>query len=107
MTFNPPRKADSELLNDLALRAPVVEALQIAIDHENELSSFSRTGMVSAPIDSGSSISPSPKNAHTLRSEGGTMPRSRDAHETRLKNRSHRPNPSIRGKLPEVRHHHG
>ena len=34
-----------------------------------------RTGMVSAPIDSGSSISPSPRKAHTLRSEDGTMPR--------------------------------
>jgi len=42
---------------------------------KTRLSSFSRTGMVSAPIDSGSSISPSPRKAQILRSDGGTMPR--------------------------------
>ncbi len=33
------------------------------------------SGMVSAPIDSGSSISPSPRNAQTFRSEGAASPR--------------------------------
>src|SRR5271165_2988887 len=67
------------------------------------LSSFSRTGIVSAPIDSGSSISPSPRNAHTLRSVAGAMLEIAD--EARLKNGVHRPQAHRDGrKLPKLGH---
>jgi len=43
---------------------------------KTRLSSFSRPAMPMAPMDSGSSISPSPMKAQTLRPVASTMPRS-------------------------------
>ena len=73
---------------------------------KTRLSRRSRTGIVIAPIDSGSSVSPSPKKHHTLRSCGGTMPRALEvAHEARLVDRHHRTQAHRhRRELPELRH---
>ena len=70
------------------------------------LSSRSRTGIVIAPIDSGSSVSPSPRKHQTLRSCAGMIPRALEvAHEARLVDRHHRAQAHRHGReLPELRH---
>ena len=70
------------------------------------LSSFSREASVRAPIDSGSSISPSPRNAQTLRSVRGMMLAVLQvAHEARLVDGVDRPDAhGNRRELPEIRH---
>ena len=70
------------------------------------LSSFSRAASVIAPSDSGSSISPSPRNAQTLRSLVGIDAAVFEvAHEARLVDRLDRPEAHRHGReLPEVRH---
>ncbi|MDZ7653192.1 MAG: hypothetical protein U5L03_11920 [Burkholderiaceae bacterium] len=62
-----------------------------------------------APSDSGSSISPSPKNAQTLRPSVSTMPAVLQVlHEARLVDRHQRPEAHRHGReLPEVRHQPG
>ncbi len=66
-----------EFLNDLAVAANgSVETLQVAVDDEDQVVESSRARRdPSTPNDSGSSHSPSPRNAHTLRSPIGTRPR--------------------------------
>ena len=77
MTFQPaPRKVAFEFLDDLAVAAHrAVEALQVAVDDEDQVVSFSRAAMPMAPSDSTSSVSPSPRKAHTLRSLASMKPR--------------------------------
>ncbi len=76
MTFQPdPRNRRFIFLNDFAVAAHrAVEPLQIAVDDENQVIQFLAHGHADrARVDSGSSISPSPRNAHTLRSVAGIM----------------------------------
>ena len=70
------------------------------------LSSCSRPASPIAPIDSGSSISPSPRNAHTLRPSVSAIPRAVQVlHEPRLVDRGDRADPQRHGReLPEVGH---
>ena len=77
MTFQPaPRNAASSSWMILPLpRTGPSSRCRLQLTTKIRLSSSSRTGIVNAPIDSGSSISPSPQNAQTLRSEGATRPR--------------------------------
>ena len=72
MTFQPaPRNAASSSWMILPLpRTGPSRRCRLQLMTNTRLSSCSRTGIVIAPIDSGSSISPSPRNAQTLRSDG-------------------------------------
>ena len=64
-------EAGFELLDDLAVTAHrPVEALQLQLITQTRLSSFSRAARLMAPSDSGSSVSPSPRNAHTFEADG-------------------------------------
>jgi hypothetical protein len=67
-----------QFLDDLAVAAHrAVEALQVAVDDEDQVVELlARPARPMAPIDSGSSISPSPRKAQTLRPEVSAMPRS-------------------------------
>ena len=66
-----------ELLDDLAVAAHrAVEALQVAVDDEDQVVELFAGGSVMAPSDSGSSVSPSPRNAHTFEFDFGFSPRS-------------------------------
>ena len=69
MTFQPaPRKAASSSWITLPLpRTGPSSRCRLQLMTKIRLSSFSREASVSEPIDSGSSISPSPRNAQTLR----------------------------------------
>ena len=64
-----------QFLNDAAVAAHrPVQPLQVAVDDEDQIVElFARSDSASAPSDSGSSISPSPRNAQTLRSVCGMM----------------------------------
>ena len=60
-----------ELLDDLAVAAHrPVEPLQVAVDDPDQVVELSRAASVIAPSDSGSSVSPSPRNAHTFDVDG-------------------------------------
>jgi len=78
MTFQPaPRKVDSNSWMTLPLpRTGPSSRCRLQFTTMIRLSSFSRPAMWSAPVDSGSSISPSPVNAQTLRPAVSTTPRS-------------------------------
>ncbi len=77
ITFQPaPRNAASSSWMILPLpRTGPSRRCRLQLTTKTRLSSFSRTGIVIAPIDSGSSISPSPRKHQTLRSEGAISPR--------------------------------
>ena len=77
ITFQPaPRNAASSSWMILPLpRTGPSSRCRLQLITKMRLSSFSRTGIVIAPSDSGSSISPSPRKHQTWRSLGGTMPR--------------------------------
>ena len=77
ITFQPaPRKAASSSWITLPLpRTGPSSRCRLQLITKIRLSSFSREASVSEPIDSGSSISPSPRNAQTLRGVAGMMPR--------------------------------
>ena len=66
-----------ELLDDLAVAADgAVEALQVAVDDERQVvESLARGERRARPIASGSSISPSPRNAQTREPDVSTRPR--------------------------------
>jgi hypothetical protein len=65
-----------ELLDDLAVAAHrAVEALQVAVDDEVEVVELLAAASWSRPRDSGSSISPSPRKAHTCCRLVSLMPR--------------------------------
>jgi len=65
-----------QLLDDFAVAAHgPVQTLEVAVDDEDEVVELSREASVREPIDSGSSISPSPRKAQTLRGVAGIMPR--------------------------------
>jgi hypothetical protein len=58
-----------EFLDDLAVAAHrAVEALQVAVDDEDQVVELLAPAMPMAPSDSTSSVSPSPRKAQTLRS---------------------------------------
>ena len=66
-----------QLLDDLAVAAHrAVEALQVAVDDEDQVVEPLARRQPIAPSDSGSSISPSPMNAQTLRPSVSSTPRS-------------------------------
>ena len=77
MTFHPaPRKTPSNSCIIFPLpRTGPSSRCKLQLTTKIRLSSFSREAREMAPRDSGSSISPSPMNAHTLRSDFGTSPR--------------------------------
>src|SRR5580765_3434555 len=78
ITFQPvPRKADSSSLMIFPLpRTGPSRRWRLQLITKIRLSSFSRDASVScAPSTSGSSVSPSPTNAHTLRGVGLISPR--------------------------------
>ena len=57
-----------EFLNDLAVAANrAIEALQVAVDDEDEIVESFAEASVIAPSDSGSSISPSPRKPRLFR----------------------------------------
>ena len=112
MTFQPaPRKSAFQLLDDLAVAAHrPVEALQVAVDDEDEVVELlarrparSRRGL------SGSSVSPSPRKAQTLRSLGvGQAAGVQVLEEARLVDRHQRAEAHRDGReLPEIRHQPG
>ena len=78
ITFQPaPRKAASSSWMILPLpRTGPSRRCRLQLMTKMRLSSFSREASVMAPSVSGSSVSPSPKNAQTLRSDGAFRPRS-------------------------------
>jgi hypothetical protein len=67
MTFQPGAAEERlQLLDHLAVAAHrAVQALQVAVDHAGEVVQLLAGGQADRAIDSGSSISPSPRNAHT------------------------------------------
>ncbi len=77
MTFQPaPRKSASSSWMILPLpRTGPSRRCRLQLTTKIRLSSFSRAAMPIAPIDSGSSISPSPQNTQTLRFAVFAMPR--------------------------------
>ena len=108
MTFQPaPRNAASSSWMILPLpRTGPSRRCRLQLMTNTRLSSFSRTGMVIAPIDSGSSISPSPRNAQTLRSDGWHDAAMLEiALKARLVDRHHGAEAHRhRRELPEIRH---
>jgi hypothetical protein len=65
-----------QLLDDLAVAADrTVELLQVAVDDPGEVVELLAAARPIAPSDSGSPISPSPRNAHTCCSLVSLMPR--------------------------------
>ena len=99
-----------QLLDDLAIAAHrPVEPLQLQLMMKVRLSRRSRAARVSAPTDSGSSISPSPNTPQTRRSAVvGEAAILEVAQETRLIDRADRPDAHRAGrKLPEIRHQPG
>ena len=77
-TFQPePLKSDSSSWIILPLpRTGPSKRCKLQLITKIKLSNFSREANEIAPNDSGSSISPSPQNTHTLRSLVSAMPRS-------------------------------
>ena len=62
-----------QFLHDLAVAAHrTVQALQVAVDDENQVVEIFARRQVMAPSVSGSSVSPSPRNAQTLRPWGSS-----------------------------------
>ena len=108
MTFQPaPRKRASSSWMILPLpRTGPSSRCRLQLMTKMRLSSFSRAASEIAPSDSGSSISPSPRNAQTLRpvavDDAAVL---QVAHEARLIDRHDRAEPHRHGReLPEVRH---
>ena len=65
-----------EFLDDLAVAAHrAVETLQVAVDDERQVVQLFARSDSDAPSDSGSSISPSPRNAQTCELDVSAMPR--------------------------------
>ena len=108
ITFQPaPRNSPSSSWMILPLpRTGPSRRCRLQLTTKIRLSSFSREAMPIAPSDSGSSISPSPRNAHTLRSAVfGEAARVQVLQEARLVDRLDRPQPHRHGReLPEVGH---
>ncbi len=108
MTFQPaPMNAASSSWMILPLpRTGPSRRCRLQLTTNTRLSSFSRTGSVSAPMLSGSSISPSPRKAQTLRSDTGAQAAILHvALKARLVDGHHRAETHRhRGELPEVRH---
>ena len=78
MAFHPaPRKAASSswMICPFPRTGPSSRC-RLQLTTKIRLSSCSRAASVIAPSDSGSSVSPSPTNTHTLASDGGSRPRS-------------------------------
>ncbi len=108
ITFQPaPRKSDSSSWMILPLpRTGPSRRCRLQLTTQIRLSRCSRPARPIAPIVSGSSISPSPRNAQTLRSVGvGDPARIQVVHEARLVDRGDRTDAQRdRRELPEVRH---
>ena len=111
MTFQPaPRKSASSSWTILPLpRTGPSSRCKLQLMTKIRLSSFSRPASEIAPSDSGSSISPSPQNAQTLRLRSvGDAAAMQIAQETRLIDRHQRPETHRnRRELPEVGHQPG
>ncbi len=78
ITFQPaPRKiaSSSWMICPLPRTGPSSRC-RLQLMTKMRLSSFSRAARLIAPSDSGSSVSPSPRNAHTFEFEGFFSPRS-------------------------------
>ena len=83
-----------ELLDDLAVAAHrPSRRCRLQFTTKIRLSSFSRAARPMAPIDSGSSISPSPQNTQTLRFAVCARPRAQVPREPRHVDRLDRPRP--------------
>ena len=108
ITFQPaPRKTVSSSWMILPLpRTGPSRRCRLQLTTKTRLSSRSRPASEIAPSDSGSSVSPSPRNAHTLRPDGVLEPAALEVlHEPRLVDRHDRPEAHRDGReLPEVRH---
>ena len=74
-----------QLVDDAAIAAHrAVQALQVAVDHPDQVVQPSRAARVSALMLSGSSISPSPNTPHTLRPAVEQVAVREVAHEARV-----------------------
>ena len=108
MTFQPaPRKLVSSSWMILPLpRTGPSRRCRLQLMTKTRLSRCSRPASEIAPSDSGSSISPSPMNAQTLRPVVSAMPAAGQVlHEARLVDRHQRAEAHRDGReLPEVRH---
>jgi len=109
MTFQLRRKERPKLRDDLTVSATGPSSrCRLQLMTKVTLSSLSRAASVSAAIDSGSSISPSPKTPRRgeCRCSPGCDPS--DSEEARLVDRTDRPDGHRhRRKLPERRHQPG
>ena len=107
-TFQPaPRKIVSSSWMILPLpRTGPSRRCRLQLTTKTRLSSCSRPARPIAPSDSGSSVSPSPRNAHTLRPDGVHDPAALQVlHEAGLVDGHDRPEPHRHGgELPELRH---